>query len=490
MKKIFLLPLMLCFVNSAFSKGCIIENCRGKGNDCLGAYDFVVGAENSPSEAYICETGRCEDATVIVSPDLEKAFVCEIKKGWDNIVWTGDDKWVSYIDKIQWCNDEQIRILKGKDVHGNWLFKNNDETAYRKKTIVNTTNVDYHSKNDSGSAIVFSSKNICFAWTCEYGFTPDAEGTKCVEKPAQASCTGADEMLATEDIDVISVCPNCSKIKTGDCVNKDMFACYKAMKNNTVSGLKIDWSGLECQCHPVSKYDWNKSLGMCVAKQQGGLCEQLKTKKASQARLNCCYAGNATTWNGSDTSTDVNNCVCVDQSKKWDGSACVAKINSFDNSECKYVANSYINCGNGKRIINHSEFTISAAELAGKSCKEFKAGKDMIAYIREKYCGVSGYTEEIPMDAKTKTAISNMEAFFKTSDDDVTVWRNEEGKFNTARLASDATAGVVLGTVGGVVSAKVIKKKQLEKGYDVLKCTVGGQKMADWGDVFNVGFRR
>ncbi len=43
-----------------------------------------------------------------------------------------------------------------------------------------------------------------------------------------------------------------------------------------------------------------------------------------------------------------------------------------------------------------------------------------------------------------------------------------------ARLASDLTAGVVLGTVGGVVSGVVIKKKQVEKGFDALHCTVGG----------------
>ncbi len=69
-------------------------------------------------------------------------------------------------------------------------------------------------------------------------------------------------------------------------------------------------------------------------------------------------------------------------------------------------------------------------------------------------------------------------------------WKTAEGKFNTARLASDLTAGVVLGTVGGVVSGVVIKKKQVEKGFDALHCTVAGQPIADWGDTFNVGLRR
>jgi len=87
-------------------------------------------------------------------------------------------------------------------------------------------------------------------------------------------------------------------------------------------------------------------------------------------------------------------------------------------------------------------------------------------------------------------AVKNVASFFENVENNKTVWRTAEGKFNTARLASDAIAGTVLGTVGGVVSAKVIKKKQLEKGYDVLNCSVGGQKMADWGDTFNVDLRR
>ena len=80
--------------------------------------------------------------------------------------------------------------------------------------------------------------------------------------------------------------------------------------------------------------------------------------------------------------------------------------------------------------------------------------------------------------------------FFKKVDSDRSVWKNADGSFNATRLASDLTAGVVLGTVGGVVSGVLIKKSQVEKGFDALNCTVGGQKIADWGDEFSVGLRR
>ena len=71
----------------------------------------------------------------------------------------------------------------------------------------------------------------------------------------------------------------------------------------------------------------------------------------------------------------------------------------------------------------------------------------------------------------------------------VSKWKNEDGKFNTARLASDSIAGVVLGTTGGLITSSVMKKKQVEQGFEDLQCTVGGQPVAGWGDEFMVGIQ-
>ena len=68
-------------------------------------------------------------------------------------------------------------------------------------------------------------------------------------------------------------------------------------------------------------------------------------------------------------------------------------------------------------------------------------------------------------------------------------WKTASGNFNGARLASDSIAGVVLGTVGGVVTSNVIKKNQVKGGFENLQCTVGGQMVADYGDQFQVGIR-
>lgn len=68
-------------------------------------------------------------------------------------------------------------------------------------------------------------------------------------------------------------------------------------------------------------------------------------------------------------------------------------------------------------------------------------------------------------------------------------WRNADGKFNTARLASDGVAGVVLGTTAGLVTAHVVKKGQIKNGYEDIKCSIGGQTVSDWGDELTVGVR-
>lgn len=67
-------------------------------------------------------------------------------------------------------------------------------------------------------------------------------------------------------------------------------------------------------------------------------------------------------------------------------------------------------------------------------------------------------------------------------------WVND-GSFNTTRLISDSVSGVVLGTVGSVVTSVIIKKNQTKQGFESLKCTIGGQSVATYGDEFKVGVK-
>ena len=200
-------------------------------------------------------------------------------------------------------------------------------------------------------------------------------------------------------------------------------------------------------------------------------------------------------------------CHCVKEDKKTEKQ----NEKKTSSSDCYYKFTATVTCKQTGRTFKYGEQKkISQTELdqLRLSCDEVNSllsdgfseqkldellkKSDAITELFNKWCyaSVSQQSDDEnqeKLDVNAKIAKVKLDALFGGKR---TVWRTEEGKFNTARLASDATAGVVLGTVGGIVSGKVIKKKQLEKGFDALQCTVGGQKMADYGDTFQVTFRR
>ena len=148
-----------------------------------------------------------------------------------------------------------------------------------------------------------------------------------------------------------------------------------------------------------------------------------------------------------------------------------------------------------------NEITLTSEQMGSFTCDEFnKQFKNNMKKLLElapelckghelpqvRYVNTNNSNANEILVANAKTTVSD---FFTRAKGNLSVWKTAEGKFNTARLASDLTAGVVLGTVGGVVSGVVIKKKQVEKGFDALHCAVGGQTVADWGDTFTVGLR-
>lgn len=88
---------------------------------------------------------------------------------------------------------------------------------------------------------------------------------------------------------------------------------------------------------------------------------------------------------------------------------------------------------------------------------------------------------------KIKRAWARLNAM--SGDFKVSVWRDKQGNFNTARLASDSIAAVVLGTTGALVTSNIVKKNQVSGGFEDVQCTIGGQVVATWGDDFSVGIQ-
>ena len=96
--------------------------------------------------------------------------------------------------------------------------------------------------------------------------------------------------------------------------------------------------------------------------------------------------------------------------------------------------------------------------------------------------------EEAALIQKIRSAYTKLQGL-ESGLGKATVWKTADGKFNTSRLVSDSVAGVVLGTTGALVTSHLVKKKQVEDGFEDIQCVVGGQVVADWGDSFNVGIK-
>jgi hypothetical protein len=129
------------------------------------------------------------------------------------------------------------------------------------------------------------------------------------------------------------------------------------------------------------------------------------------------------------------------------------------------------------------EFYVNGNEWSDKDCKKIDPKKRQDD-IKNQDC--AGCCQDLPLHANVQTSMGVLNDFVATAD--VSVWVNKDGKFNVARLGTDIASGVVLGTVGGLVSNAIIKKNQMEKGMDGYYCTVGDDFVADYGDEFTIRF--
>lgn len=265
--------------------------------------------------------------------------------------------------------------------------------------------------------------------------------------------------------------------------SEERCACWDAKGDTT-------WTGNEqtgtCTCNDKD-FDWDAKEKKCI-KRQPSNCDDYYD---NYLKYTCCKLQEQGITEFNKT---TGSCKCKKDGAKWDeeNGQCIEQTSTDNGSgtvevgPCEYIYKGYIDCPPyGQFSSNNHKKTLQPNQLEGLSCSEFNSvyGKDA-NYARQyfaEWC-VSYTNTNIP----NKTSIDNAQAKLRALKSEASVWKNAEGKFNTARLASDMTAGVVLGTVGGVVSGVVIKKKQLEKGFDVLHCSVGGQVVADWGDEFKV----
>ncbi len=320
---------------------------------------------------------------------------------------------------------------------------------------------------------------VCKPTKCKDGYKLDDKNGKCIKE-----------------------CEECDK------------TCEQKYKGNQAAidccNAGQDWNAdsKRCICKDKS-LTWNPSKKQCEKKSEPvkpGFCDKYKQW---DKRYACCLAGKDTEWKGKDLSND-GTCVCKDGSKweyneKTKRGKCVANETPVppvveEEGKCDYYIKAGIKCANGNYYLEEGYQKVKRSDFEGKTCDEitqildndvnrlintFKEScneKQPDIYVPQPQTG--------PSEREVEQAQNVLSAFTESAKDEASVWKTSEGKFNTTRLASDITAGVVLGTVGGVVTGNIIKKNQVKKGFEALHCTVGGQKVADWGDEFSVGLRR
>lgn len=200
--------------------------------------------------------------------------------------------------------------------------------------------------------------------------------------------------------------------------------------------LILNSEGTECECNG-DDYVYNQEQQKCVL-----------TERA--AKRNACNAALNTEWIESERL-----CKCTESGKEWNGTMCVY---SKDYLKC-----SGVNGAEWNKKENKCVCTSGDQELKDWQCVDTKAtiAKRVI-----------------------DTSFPRFEALITGLE--VNKWKSADGTFNVARLASDSIAGAVLGTASGLITGSIIKKNQVKKGFENVRCVVGNQVVAGYGDEFTV----
>ncbi len=235
----------------------------------------------------------------------------------------------------------------------------------------------------------------------------------------------------------------------------------------------------------------------------GPTCREQRANMTPEAQA-CCD------WHSSiaELSQDKKRCVCKDASTEFkmnpDGvtGACVAKVGNGndDNTpaptyQCPDVT--FINivaiCNNNAavmQLVANIQLMCNNKTITEQQYNGLLTQLNLLAQS----CAATVAPVVVDNSGELRAAQSRISSVYKRLQAQVdgfgrSVWKNKEGNFNTSRLASDTIAAVVLGTAGGLITSNVIKKNQVEGGFEDIQCTIGGQSVAGWADEFRVGIQ-
>ncbi len=439
----------LCPVNDFHAQGCVdAESAGGACNDCAYKYNAVsakcinTAFENNSQQAYSCAAMVCKEGTKM---------------------WIGKPYWGDRILTMGVChNAEQQATTCAKNCNDE-CHREGHTCKPRQPTSAEVEEAnDYSGYGTSIAELTTGNSYICYCDLSDPSPAGRIEEEQCanvahakkMEKDADGDCKVKECDEGYEPSDDSKGC-KCKKVANANVNPEDCtFTCNKGYRKSK------DGTG----CVEVCKYTANLYC------KDGTTSVQVEFKEDD--------------FNWADVGGVYNN-----NTKKWDFPN-TQKLYEYlkNNNQSKYNET----CKNVDAVVSNSGKPKVAEVQQSASCNN-SLYTEQIGELKREIADLKAQSnnQSNGVDtAKIRNAQDKLTKFFDALDKNRSVWKNADGSFNAVRLASDLTAGVVLGTVGGVVSGVLIKKSQVEKGFDALNCTVGGQKIADWGDEFRVGLRR
>ena len=383
---------------------------------------------------------------------VNRSYLCQAK---DDFVYVGtyDDHWEPA--GTNWCSNSPIKQNSLANVE---YCIYNEHMQQRECASALSNGVAY--------------RNGCIYADCMSNYT-NVDG-KCiresevVDKP-ECPAGGSDKILNQKD-----------------CKSGERFECTKTGESNQCVCGKCIADGDEHQD------DGKRTVGKC----HPSVC-------VSEVCRECCKRpASETVW---DRTAQVCQCVNGGHFQKENG-AWICKVDAGAVvSEQEYVCDPVLLANLAKwrtLCVNKSDVLRQILELE-EYCKGKPSKEVFLRLYDETFNSVKQCTEDANVvspvvDDDTAQKLKRSRAKITSAYNDlvgiakgfkVSVWKNKEGNFNTARLASDSIAAVVLGTTGALVTSSIVKKNQVEGGFEDIKCTIGGQTVADWGDEFRVGIQ-
>ena len=502
---------------------CDNESCTGGKKITLVAGHVFKGAVVNETKTYECYTNGIYDSHWVevrethmcgethVSYDAQKPeddeFLYSSQTAYDSAKGRGDGATIAG-GLVYECDNEHCQENKILPMAAGHVFKGNVIEEARKYRCVHSVFDDKWEVVYEGCQYNGKNINIDSWYEDNNGKRIDLDYAQCsqfqdmnpadAEKKFNAKCEQVgDELkmrcyqIGSADKEVKPECPagSSDKILSQDnCEKNETFECKRKSDGKCVCG-KCSPGGAE-KVDPLKK------------------CLDSRTTREGKA---CCYLPKSVaTWNGKE-------CTCIPADKMefeigadGKGSCRAKELKTGEKFQCdtKILAQleAWENeCKDQEQIVEWIKRLKELCKSDEVTVQKFNEYYSMLLALGPGNCTWDNKIE-VDVDVKlpggnggdrnaelsnSRRKISDAHTVLRGMADTfkVSVWKDEEGKFNTARLASDSIAAVVLGTTGALVTSNIVKKNQVENGFEDIKCTIGGQTVADWGDQFRVGIQ-